>query len=57
MSGLGGAGPGGGLLFLALIAFVGWLVAAESQGVLRLVLVVVVAVSTMGLAINVLRRR
>ena len=52
-----GAGPAGGLLFLAVVAFVGWLVVMQVNGALRVVLLAVVATAVAALAVNVIRRR
>jgi hypothetical protein len=55
--GLRGAGPSGGLLFLAVLVFVGWLVAAETDGLARIVLLVVAGAGVVALGADVLRRR
>ena len=52
-----GAGPSGGLLFLALVAFVGWLLARQTSGALQIVLLVGLAVAVLVLGVRVLRRR
>ena len=57
MSGLRGAGPSGGLLFVALLLFVGWLVASETAGLLRMLLIGLLVVVTVAVGVNVARRR
>lgn len=52
-----GAGRGGGLLFLALAAFVAYLSVAAVSGVLRLVLGAALIVVLAVLAVGVARRR
>jgi hypothetical protein len=52
-----GAGRGGGLLFLAVGAFVAYLAVSAVDGAARIVLVVVFAVALGLLALNVVRRR
>jgi hypothetical protein len=51
-----GAGRGGGLLFLAVGAFVAYLAVSAVDGAARIVLVVVFAVALGLLALNVVRR-
>lgn len=54
---LRGAGPAGGLLFVALLLFLGWLMALETVGLLRVVLLAVLGVAVAALTVGVLRRR
>ncbi len=57
MVGLGGAGRGGGLLFLAVVAFVGYLAISALAGVARVVAGTIVVLAMVLLAVNVLGRR
>jgi len=52
-----GAGRSGGLLFLAVALFVGYLVVTAVAGVIRLVLTIAIGVVVLALAASVLRRR
>ena len=52
-----GAGRSGGLLFLLIALFVGYLVVSTVAGVLKLVLGAAILLVIIGLAVNVLRRR
>lgn len=55
--GLRGAGPSGGLLFLGVLIFVGWLIAAEMDGIVRIALLIAVVAGVVGLGADVVRRR
>lgn len=57
MSGLRGAGPSGGVLFVALLLFVGWLVVAETAGIVRVLLIGLLVMLTVAVSVNVARRR
>jgi hypothetical protein len=52
-----GAGRGGGLLFVALVGFLAYLVASSVGGVAGLVLAGALGAVALGLAVRVLRRR
>lgn len=51
-----GAGRGGGLLFLAILGFVAYLVLTVLAGIIKLVATLVLIVGIVLLAANVLRR-
>lgn len=57
MTGSGGAGRGGGALFIAVLVFVAYLAMTALVGVLRVVAVVGLLVAVAVLAANVRRRR
>lgn len=52
-----GAGRSGGLLFLLIALFVGYLLVNAVAGVVKVVLGVLVLVVVAGLAVNIVRRR
>ncbi len=52
-----GAGRGGGLLFLAVVAFVAYLVVVAVTGVLKFILGAVLTAVLVLFALSVLRRR
>ena len=52
-----GAGRGGGVLFLTLLAFVAYLVVVEASGALRVALALALTGVLAVLALSVLRRR
>ena len=52
-----GAGRGGGVLFLALAAFVAYLLVVETSGTARLILALLLVLGLAVLALSVLRRR
>ena len=52
-----GAGPAGGLLFLAVLGLIGWLIATDLDGIVRIVLLAVVVVAGLALGADVIRRR
>lgn len=57
MAGPGGAGRGGGILFIAVLAFVAYLVATALGGLPRAIVLAVLTVAIVLLTANVLRRR
>ena len=52
-----GAGPAGGLLFLAVILFLAYLVVTAIVGALRWLIGLAFVVVVIGLAVSVVRRR
>ena len=52
----GGAGPAGGLLFLAVMLFVGYLAITAVAGILRLIIGLALLIVLAMLAVRVLRR-
>ena len=52
-----GAGPAGGLLFLAVLGLIGWLIATDLDGLVRIVLLAVIGVAVLALGADVIRRR
>ncbi|HVL98133.1 MAG TPA: hypothetical protein VM324_02430 [Egibacteraceae bacterium] len=54
---MGGAGRGGGLLFIAVLTFVAYLAVTALDGLPRVAAVVLLAAAIAGLTVNVLRRR
>lgn len=57
MAGPGGAGRGGGILFIAVLAFVAYLVATALDGLPRAIVLAVLTAAIVLLTANVLRRR